>query len=231
MKQKLEQAVLVNKRASASVALQEEIHLISPDKETISSLYPYWCVIMNLIFGLSGLIILLLILPVLALLIYIDSPGPIFYTQERLGYKGRPFRMYKLRSMHAAVGRTKHIILTAQHDPRVTRVGHMLRITHLDELPQVINILLGQMSLVGPRPELANFTTKLADVMPQYHNRLQVKPGLTGCAQVMHNYGDSIKDEELKLKYDLYYIANQSCQLDIQVILKTVGEVLSGHGR
>src|SRR5438067_13919740 len=130
MKQKLEQVALLEKHASTGIALQEEIRLISPDKETISSLYPYWCVIMNLIFGIVGLVILLLILPVLALLIYIDSPGPIFYTQERLGYKGRPFRMYKFRSMHAAAGRTKSIILTAQNDPRVTRVGHVLRVTH-----------------------------------------------------------------------------------------------------
>src|SRR5690348_9278859 len=107
MKQKLEQVALVDKPVSTGIALQEEISLISPDEMSISSLYPYWCVIMNLIFGIFGLIILLLILPILALLIYIDSPGPIFYSQERLGYKGRPFRMYKFRSMHIAAGRAK----------------------------------------------------------------------------------------------------------------------------
>ncbi|MDQ2887829.1 MAG: sugar transferase [Chloroflexota bacterium] len=196
-------------------------------KRTDSSFYPYWYVAMNLSFGLIGGTLLLSLLPLLALFVYLDSPGPIFYSQERVGYKGTTFRMYKFRTMCVDAG----CAWATHHDPRVTRIGRFLRATHLDELPQVINILRGEMSLVGPRPEVRDFAAKLEATLPHYRDRLAIKPGLTGWAQVMHDYGDILDDEKMKLAYDFYYIENQSVRLDVQIILKTVVEVLSAHGR
>ena len=196
-------------------------------RKTSSFFYPYWYGVMNLSFGLLGGAILPLLLPVLALFVYLDSPGPIFYTQERLGYKGTIFRMYKFRTMSVDADSA----WAMQHDARVTRVGRFLRATHLDELPQVINILRGEMSLVGPRPELLKFASRLEGTLPHYRDRLVIKPGLTGWAQVMHSYGDTLEDEKMKLAYDFYYIENQSLHLDVQTLLKTVVEVLAAHGR
>ncbi|HEV2654201.1 MAG TPA: sugar transferase, partial [Ktedonobacteraceae bacterium] len=196
-------------------------------KRTGSSFYPYWYGAMNLSFGLIGGALLLSLLPVLALSVYLDSPGPIFYVRERVGYKGTTFRMYKFRTMHVDAGTA----WATRHDPRVTRIGRVLRATHLDELPQVINILRGEMSLVGPRPELPEFAAKLEATLPHYRDRLAIKPGLTGWAQVMHYYGDTLEDEKMKLAYDFYYIENQSVRLDVQTLLKTVVEVVSAHGR
>jgi lipopolysaccharide/colanic/teichoic acid biosynthesis glycosyltransferase len=228
MKTKLGQRIVIDEPTGIQ---NNTMRLYQREKIFSPSYYPYWCLIMNLIFGFSVSLILFLVLPVLALLIYIDSRGPIFYTQERLGYQGSTFRMYKFRSMQTDAAYAKHLSLTTQHDPRVTRIGRFLRATHLDELPQTINILRGEMSLIGPRPEMPEFASNLVNVLPQYRYRLNVKPGLTGWAQVMHHYGDTVQDEEIKLQYDLYYIANQSFQLDIRIILKTVVEVLFGHGR
>ncbi|WP_172632228.1 sugar transferase [Dictyobacter arantiisoli] len=186
---------------------------------------------MNVFFASLGLLLLLLFLPLLAALIYIDAPGPIFYTQERLGYKGSTFRMYKLRSMYVRQEQTAHFAWTARHDPRVTRMGRLLRAAHLDEIPQVINILRGEMSLIGPRPEVADCATKLEALVPRYRQRLLVKPGLTGLAQVMHHYGDTLQDEETKLIYDFYYVEHQSFRLDVLILFRTMGEVLLRHGR
>lgn len=197
----------------------------------VSRLYTCWYVVMNMFFGLIGLCILLLILPVIAFCIYLDSPGPIFYVQERLGYRGRLFRMYKFRSMHVHMSRVKKVVLTARHDPRITRVGALLRKTHLDELPQIINILRGDISLVGPRPEIPEFATRLGEIIPHYWERLHVKPGLTGWAQVKYHYGDSDEDEKLKLDYDLYYARNRSIRLDCAIIVRTMREVVFGYGR
>src|SRR6266581_8066211 len=154
MQPELEQIVSSEDIRSAEVSRREGIVWKQHDKKVISSLYPYWYVIINIVFGLLGLMILLLLLPVLALAITIDSPGPIFYTQQRLGYRGAIFRMYKFRTMYTVNEQAQGFALTVQHDPRVTRVGPLLRMIHLDELPQIINILRGEMSLIGPRPEL-----------------------------------------------------------------------------
>ncbi|WP_338251033.1 sugar transferase [Dictyobacter halimunensis] len=165
------------------------------------------------------------------MLIVIDSRGPIFYTQERLGYRGSCFSMYKFRTMQVAAGQQTQLTWTTSRDPRITRIGRFLRATHLDELPQALNILRGEMSLIGPRPELLQFASTLEKELPQYRSRLHVKPGLTGWAQVMYHYGDTLQDEQIKLSYDLYYIAHQSFLLDLQILLKTVGEVVRAHGR
>lgn len=176
---------------------------------------------MSLIFGV----------PVMALLIRLDSPGPIFYSQERLGYQGKKFRVLKFRSMCRDAECAGCAVWAAKGDRRVTRVGRILRATHLDELPQVLNILRGEMSLVGPRPEREEFVTPLEKTIPFYRCRLSVKPGLTGWAQVKYPYTSSDYKMLIKLQYDLYYIKHQSFVLDICIILQTVREMLLCHGR
>ncbi len=196
----------------------------------VSSLYRCWHRSMDILFSLCGMVALSLLLPVVALCNYLESPGPLFYTQERLGYMGKPFTIYKLRSMRTDAEREGKAIWATRDDPRATRIGRLLRATHLDELPQIINILRGEMSLIGPRPEREVYVLQLEKIAPWYRKRLLIKPGLTGLAQVKHNYGGTQQDELRKLEYDLYYIKHQSWQLDVAILLRTVGEVVSGHG-
>ncbi len=193
--------------------------------------YLCWRKGMDLAFGLGGLLIMCLALPVLALLIYLDSPGPIFYSQERLGLHGKPFRMYKFRSMRPDAEPHGHAIWATKGDSRITRVGRLLRATHMDEFPQVLNILRGDMSLIGPRPEREVYAAQMEKMYPLYRYRLAIKPGLTGWAQVKCGYGNTAGDERTKLDCDLYYIKQQSFFLDIIIILKTVVEVVFCHGR
>lgn len=197
----------------------------------VSPLYLCWSNIMNLTFGFCGLLFFCLLLPVLALLIYLDSPGPIFYSQERLGYRGQKFYIHKFRSMCIDAEKKGYAIWAAENDTRVTRIGRFMRATHLDELPQVLNILRGEMSLIGPRPERAVFVYELEKTIPFYRCRLAVKPGLTGWAQVKYRYGSTGNDALVKLQYDLYYIKHRSFMLDLFIILKTVLEVLFCRGR
>lgn len=201
-----------------------------PTQRSASQLYRCWRIVMALAFALFGLLILLLILPVLALSISVDSPGPIFYSQERVGYRGKKFRMYKFRSMCVNAEYAGQAVWASKGDARVTRVGRFLRATHLDELPQVFNILRGEMSLIGPRPERQEYVTELEKIEPLYCCRLAVKPGLTGWSQVNCGYGSTSMDELVKLQYDLYYIEHQSFTFDIRIILKTIVEVVLCHG-
>jgi len=196
----------------------------------ISPLYLCWNRMLDLAFGLCGLVALCLVFPILALLISLDSPGPNFYSQERAGYRGRTFRMLKFRSMSANAEQSPDGEWTTEHDPRVTRIGRFMRATHLDELPQALNILRGDMSLIGPRPERPAYIAELAKENIFYSYRLSIKPGLTGWAQVKYGYGSGERDELVKLQYDLYYIKHRSFLLDILIILKTVSEVVLGHG-
>jgi lipopolysaccharide/colanic/teichoic acid biosynthesis glycosyltransferase len=199
-------------------------------QHTIPLFYLCWHKILDIVFGVCGLVALLLLLPIIALLIYLDSPGPIFYRQERLGYRGRIFSVHKFRSMYIDAEQAGHAIWATEHDMRVTRVGRFMRSTHLDELPQVINILRGEMSVIGPRPEREEFVTSLEKRIPLYRCRLSVKPGLTGWAQVNYRYGNTENDALVKLRYDLYYIKHQSLILDILILLKTVIEIVSWRG-
>jgi exopolysaccharide biosynthesis polyprenyl glycosylphosphotransferase len=192
--------------------------------------YLCWRKILDIACGLFGLVVLCLVLPFIALFIYLDSPGPIFYSQERLGLHGKPFRIYKFRSMRTDAEGDGDVKWSAEYDPRITRVGRFLRITHLDELPQLLNILCGDMSLIGPRPERGAFMSELEKTIPFFGYRLAVKPGLTGWAQVKFRYGRTENDALIKLQYDLYYIKRQSFMLDIFIILKTVVEVMSLRG-
>ena len=202
----------------------------SCEARTVSSLYRCWHRSMDILFSLCAMVALSLLLPVVALCNYLESPGPLFYTQERLGYMGKPFTIYKLRSMRTDAEREGKAVWATRDDPRATRIGRLLRATHLDELPQIINILRGEMSLIGPRPERAIYAAQLEQLYPRYRERLLVRPGLTGLAQVKHTYGGTKQDELIKLAYDLYYIKHRSYYLDVVILLKTVGEVVSGHG-
>ena len=211
--------------------LGDQWYAALPSEIRFRPLYLCWRKVIDITFALVGMAVMLLLLPVLALLIYLESPGPVFYSQERLGYQGRKFFIHKFRSMRADAECAGHPRWTSEDDPRVMRVGRFLRATHLDELPQVINILRGEMSLIGPRPERAAFVSQLAKTIPFYLCRLSVKPGLTGWAQVKYPYGSSDRDALEKLQYDLYYIKHRSLILDIRVILMTVVEMVLCRGR
>jgi exopolysaccharide biosynthesis polyprenyl glycosylphosphotransferase len=208
----------------------DQWYLALPVEIIVSPLYLCWRKIMDLFFGFLGTLSLLLILPILAALIILDSPGRVFYKQERLGRNGRKFFIYKFRSMYTDAEHAGKAIWTTEGDTRITRIGRVLRVTHLDELPQVFNILRGDMSLIGPRPEREAFATDLEKTIPFYRCRLMVKPGLTGWAQVKYPYGGTNAGTLAKLQYDLYYIKHQSFTLDIWIILKTVAEVLFCRG-
>ena len=165
-----------------------------------------------------------------AIAIKLDSLGPVFYSQMRTGLNGEPFRVYKFRSMYQDA-ETRGAQWAGEKDPRITRVGHWLRLTRLDELPQIWNVLRGDMSLIGPRPERPEFDVNLKKVIPYYEVRYFVKPGITGWAQVMYPYGASVEDAWEKLAYDLYYIKNYSIWLDLAIAFKTIRVVLLGKGR
>jgi exopolysaccharide biosynthesis polyprenyl glycosylphosphotransferase len=181
----------------------------------------------DIIVSALGLTFLLAVLPFVALAIYLESPGPIFYFQKRVGRAGRTFQLIKLRSMVPDAEQDGQPRWAEENDERVTRVGRFLRTTKLDELPQCLNVLRGEMSLIGPRPERPEFVTKLQKRIPFYRSRLAVRPGLTGWAQINYHYGGSVEDALVKLQYDLYYIKHQSLYLDLQILLKTIGVVLS----
>jgi exopolysaccharide biosynthesis polyprenyl glycosylphosphotransferase len=179
-----------------------------------------------------SLLLLTLTLPLLlltALLIKLDSPGPVLYRQERVGLGGRVFTLYKLRSMgiDAEAGGP---LWAARRDSRVTRVGSFIRLTRIDELPQLINVIRGEMSFVGPRPERPPFVTQLAEAIPHYHDRACVKPGVTGWAQVNYPYGASVEDARQKLSYDLYYVKHRSLFLDGLIVLATIRVILFQEG-
>ena len=182
--------------------------------------------IMDLVLSIIGLVIGLPLIAIFGILIKIEDKGPITYKQERLGKCGRRFYIYKLRSM-----RTDADKFGAQwaekDDPRITKVGKFIRKTRIDEIPQLFNILKGDMGLIGPRPERPNFTVQFNEEIPGFINRLAIKPGLTGWAQV--NGGYEITPEE-KLKEDIYYIKNRSILLDFKILFKTVKVVLTGDG-
>ncbi|MBW4506554.1 MAG: sugar transferase [Scytonematopsis contorta HA4267-MV1] len=167
---------------------------------------------------------------VTALFIKLDSPGPILYSQLRTGQNNQPFRVYKFRSMYQDAEK-RGAQWATQRDPRITRVGYFIRLSRLDELPQIWNVLKGEMSLIGPRPERPEFDSKLRKEIPYYDLRYLVKPGITGWAQVLYPYGASVEDAYEKLSYDLYYIKNYSLWLDIAIVLKTIRVVLLGKGR
>ncbi|MHB1132137.1 MAG: sugar transferase [Chloroflexota bacterium] len=208
----------------------ERWFVVLPQRAEGSLLHSVFKRALDVAFGLLGCLALGVALPFVALALRLDSPGPIFYHQERCGLGGKPFRIAKFRSMVQYAERPGQAVWAQAGDARVTRVGRVLRKTRLDELPQFLCILRGEMSLIGPRPERPSFVTTLQEEIPFYRARLLVKPGLTGWAQVMYRYGSSVEDALMKLQYDLYYVKHQSIFLDILIVLKTVGIVLGCKG-
>jgi sugar transferase (PEP-CTERM system associated) len=176
---------------------------------------------------------LLLTLPIMLLagvLIRLESKGSMFYTQERVGQFGHTFTIYKFRSMFTDAEKDGLPVWARQKDDRTTRVGQFIRRTRIDELPQILNVFLGHMSFVGPRPERPYFVNELAAQIPYYHARHSVKPGITGWAQVKFPYGASVEDAMNKLQYDLYYVKNHSLFLDLMILLQTAQVVVLGKG-
>lgn len=175
-----------------------------------------------------GFILTAPVMLIVAALVKLDSRGPALYRQTRVGLNGRHFELLKFRSMRTDAEKYTGAQWAQQNDPRVTRLGRFLRKFRLDELPQFVNILRGDMSFVGPRPERPVFVHQLKQVIPYYDERHFVRPGLTGWAQVEYNYGASLEDAARKLEYDLFYLKNMSVMLDLLIVLKTVKVVLSG---
>jgi exopolysaccharide biosynthesis polyprenyl glycosylphosphotransferase len=186
--------------------------------------------LMDIALASAGLLCFGLVLPFIALAIYLDSPGPIFYTQERVGRGGRVFGIYKLRTM-VANAEDEGPLWAREDDPRITRVGRILRATHIDEWPQFLNILKGEMSAVGPRPERPEFVRMLAERIPYYPLRHAVKPGMAGWALVKQGYAGSTEEALVRFQYDLYYIKHQSLWFDVVILLKTLEHAIAFRGR
>lgn len=174
-----------------------------------------------------GLVVAAPLIVLAAIVIKLESKGSVFYSQVRTGRFGRSFRIYKLRSM-ASNSEANGAQWAVKNDSRITAVGKILRKTRLDELPQFWNVLKGEMSLIGPRPERPEFVSELSEQIPFYQQRHLVKPGLSGWAQVNYPYGASVEDAYNKLTYDFYYIKNASLALDLQIVLRTIGTVMKG---
>jgi exopolysaccharide biosynthesis polyprenyl glycosylphosphotransferase len=185
----------------------------------------------DIIVSVVGLVVTAPISLLAAILIKLDSRGPILYRQERLGRDSVPFTLLKFRTMHGNAENETGPVWASDDDPRITRVGKWLRKFRIDEIPQLINVLRGEMSLVGPRPEREVFIAKLSEKIPFYAERLLVPPGITGWAQVMHPYAASVEESRRKLQYDLYYIKHMSFFLDMYIFLKTIKTILFGRER
>lgn len=186
--------------------------------------------VLDILASLVGVVLSFPLCIVTILAIKCSSRGPIFFMQERIGQDGEPFRLIKFRTMRQDAEAKSGPVWAAENDDRVTPIGRFLRLTRIDEIPQFFNILSGQMSFVGPRPERKHFVDQLKQDIPFYPLRHTVKPGLTGWAQVCHPYGASIEDAQEKLRFDLYYIKNMTLLFDLNIILRTVAVIMRGSG-
>ena len=193
----------------------------------ISALVKRLC---DIVVGVLMLVLLLPVMALTALAVKIESPGPVFYRQRRVGQFDTTFTLFKFRSMTADAEASGNPRWAQKQDPRITRVGRFIRATRIDELPQLANVIRGEMSMVGPRPERPHFVEQLARAIPFYRQRGYVKPGLTGWAQVNFPYGASVEDAREKLAYDLYYVKNRTILLDVIILLSTVRVVLFREG-
>lgn len=201
------------------------------DQARVSGMFLLVKRLMDILGGLAGILVLFILFPVVAIATIIDSGLPVFYSQPRLGQGGKVFKIYKFRTMHQDAEMDGKVRPTEENDPRVTRVGNILRITHLDELPQFWNVLRGEMSMVGPRAERPELVKAFQRKVPFYRARLLAKPGLTGWAQINYGYVATVEDTEVKIEYDLYYIKHRSLAMDWNIILRTISTVLSRSGR
>jgi exopolysaccharide biosynthesis polyprenyl glycosylphosphotransferase len=204
--------------------------LIFSDGFVISRWTRFWKRAIDLVLATVGFILSAPLTLLTALAVYLESEGPVLYCQERVGEHGRIFTVFKFRSMRADAESDGTPVWARENDDRVTRVGRFIRKTRLDELPQLWNVLRGDMSFVGPRPERPFFVEQLDKEIPFYQQRHAVKPGVTGWAQIKYEYGSSIEDAMEKLRYDLYYIKHLSIALDLSIVFDTVKVVMFGKG-
>lgn len=183
----------------------------------------------DVMIAFCGIFLLAPFMVCVAILIKLDSPGPVIYRQMRVGLRGHPYLIWKFRSMvaDAEKGGPRWAEIG---DPRISRVGRWIRKTRVDELPQLVNVLYGDMSLVGPRPERPVFVQQLREVIPYYDLRHSVRPGISGWAQTQFRYGSSAEDSHVKLQYDVYYVKNMSLLLDLRILVETIRVVLCGEG-
>lgn len=195
-----------------------------------NKLYMLFVRLIEILISLLGIAIGLFLLPFIYVANFIGNKGPLIYTQERVGKNGKVFKIYKFRTM-IKNAETDTAVFATQNDRRITFFGKFLRKSRIDEFPQFINILKGDMAVIGPRPERPFFVEQIASQMPFYQTRHVIKPGLTGWAQVNYSYGDSIKDSLIKLQYDLYYIKHRSVFLDINITIKTISTILFYRGQ
>ncbi len=184
----------------------------------------------SLVIGVLGLLLFSPLMLLTAAAVRLTSPGPILYRQRRVGINGKIFTVYKFRSMYVDAEARTGAVWAKKDDPRITPIGKWLRKLRLDELPQFWNVVKGDMVIVGPRPERPEFVEILAQQIPYYRQRLAVKPGITGWAQINHKYGDTELDAMIKLEYDLYYIKNVAAALDFYIIFHTVKVMLLSRG-
>jgi len=201
------------------------------DRTPTSGFYRITKRLLDIALGLIGLVGLVFLFPFISLLIMVDSGRQVIFTQERLGRGGKPYLIYKFRTMKTRSDMEKEALVTSVNDPRVTRIGKFLRKSHLDELPQIINVLRGEMSFVGPRSERVELVCIFQKEIPFYRARMLVKPGITGWAQIHQAYAETVEETAVKLQYDLYYIEHASIWMDLNIILRTAGSVLGFKGR
>lgn len=201
------------------------------DSAEASGFYPIAKRVFDVTGALIGLVFFLPVLPLIILAIRWDSPGPAFYGHERVGKGGKVFDLMKLRTMIVGAEKNGHALRAQTNDPRITRVGKWLRKMRLDEMPQLFNILKGDMSAVGPRPERPEHLQELDAQIPFHRLRNAVKPGMAGWAVVNYDYVDSIEDAKIRLEYDLYYIKHQSIQLDFLILFRMIGHMFALKGR
>jgi sugar transferase (PEP-CTERM system associated) len=180
--------------------------------------------------SLIGLLLTVCLVPFIAIAIKLSSPGPILYRQKRVGREGIVFNCYKFRTMRQDAEADTGATWTADDDPRITKVGSFLRTSRLDEIPQLWNVLMGDMSLVGPRPERPEFVEWLSREIPHYNVRHTIRPGITGWAQVRYRYGSSVEDSKEKLRYDLFYVKNMAPGFDLLILFYTIKIILLGRG-
>jgi len=201
------------------------------DRTPTSGIYRIAKRLMDLALGLIGLVGLAILYPIIALIIRIDSKGPIIFRQIRLGRSGHPYTILKFRTMKDSQDMEKEALVTASNDPRVTRFGRFLRKSHLDEIPQIINVLRGEMSFVGPRSERSELVSVFQTQVPFYRARMLVKPGITGWAQIHQAYAETVDETAVKLEYDLFYIQHANILIDFSIMLRTITNVLGFKGR
>ncbi|MCF7823975.1 MAG: sugar transferase [Candidatus Marinimicrobia bacterium] len=219
--------------AISGLARTQQLHGI-PLIDIMPEYMPYWEQVFKRIFDIFVALLVLIvaspILLIIAIAIKLDSKGPVLFVQERVGRYGKLFKVIKFRTMVQDAEVETGPVWAAENDPRITRVGRVLRHLRLDEIPQAINILRNEMSLVGPRPERLYFVEQISELYPLYPRRHQVKPGITGWAQVKQGYDTTLEASRLKLKYDLFYLENISLRLDFKIIMYTIYVMFSGSG-